>query len=105
MFGILGNSRFRICLLFLLLTPFTCGPLFVCGSCKRIKDGRKETSILLDSNFILGCTIFKKWFSRNSRNSRISQTRRMKYIKEPFSAIKSLRVVACLVSMFIRGCN
>ena len=70
------DSEFRNWLLFLLLTPFTC-LLFSVGSCKKIKDRRKEIRI----SFILktlfwGLRLFcRGMFSWTSRNSRVSSTR------------------------------
>ena len=59
LFVLSGNFEFHIWLLFLVLTPFTC-LLIVCGICKRIKDGRKETRIPLNSNFISGWRCFSE---------------------------------------------
>ena len=75
--GFCGDDyEFYIWLLFLLLTPLTC-LLLSLVSCKRINDGKKETTIAFNLNFILGFMTILKWktFSWTSRRSHISQTR------------------------------
>ena len=67
--------HFLFSFFFLFLMPLSCSLLLFVGSCKRIKDGRTETRILLYSNFISRFTIL--WcgmFSWTSRSSHISQT-------------------------------
>ena len=58
--------------------------LFVCRSCKGIKDGRKKTRISLDSKFIWRFTILLwcEMFSWTSRNSHAHLTRRLKNLME-----------------------
>ena len=86
----MGISEICILLPFLLLSRSTC-LLFVCRSWKRIKDIRKKTRILLNSNFIWGLTTILccGMFSWTSRNSHISPDKTLKYIIESSSTITS----------------
>ena len=70
------DFKFHIWLRFLFM-PFCCCLRLSVGSCKRMKDGRKETKILFNSNFILRFNDYSVvWmFSCTSRNSRVSQTK------------------------------
>ena len=60
---------------------------FVCESSKRIKDGREETKIPLNSNFSLRFYDYpvEGLFSWTSWNSHVSQTRRWNILENHFS--------------------
>ena len=71
-----NDFEFHIWLLFL-LTPFIRCLLFSVWSCQRIKNGRKETRIPLNSNFILWLMtiLWYCMFSWPCRNSHVSRTK------------------------------
>ena len=74
---------------FFFFLPHSFAGFFFCGSKKRIKDRRKETRILFNSNFILGFNdnSVVRTFSCTRRNSCVSQTRCWNML-EGFSVVK-----------------
>ena len=79
--------------------------LFLCRSCKRIKDGRKETRIPLNSNFIFRFTTILWWdmLSWTNRNSLVSQTSGWNILQSHFQGVISLKFVMCPEGVFIIG--
>ena len=96
------------------LSPFSASYLiyqlsfFVCRSCKKTKDERKETKVPLNSNIFGGegsqlfCGV--EYFPEPVEIVLFSPNKVFKYIIESFLAITSLKLVVCSVGMFNGSC-